>query len=1255
MRLRTLLLIPCLLFPVLLHAQDADERATLEREARGDDEGALQLWLKRLPTIFDRLTAAADPAQPEAQAEARVLAEVGLERALALARATGAAPLAETLAALVERAVDPELRAKVRWALANQYLRLDRMAEARAQVDDLGFLRDWMVIGPFDNEAGRGFLDNGPPESDPDLAAGFDGDVRKVFWRPISAIDTTAYVNLDAHLRPNDEVLAYAATFIKAEALTPAILRVASDEGVRVWLNGSLVWSNDAHRNAGFDQDRVGVMLSPGWNRLLLKVVEGRNDWGFRVRLTDAAGKALGLPCAAQVPAGEKPAPPLPTEAPKPPEPPATAAQWLEARVRAHPEEAVRHFHLGVLRAAAHAEDRSRRTDARLFESAVTGDPGNPHFHFFLALALKDDAAMSAEREENRIRQELERALELFPEHAAAARELAWYYSRTLLDLHQALPYAERACRINPDSAHSRLVYAELLKAGDLAAPQEAEWQEIRRRFPKHPLVLVRAAQREVERKRYPEAAALYEQALAIDALNAMGRVGLADVYLHLDRRDDARACFDRVLAVDPYAIAAWLQKARIEEGRGNWEAAAAETRAALAICPEEDALVARLATQELMAGHREAGLQRLQEAVRLNPNNLAIREYLAHLAGSEQSFHLPYRVDPATVLTGRPPGILPPGAGAQCLLENQAVRVNRDGTQAKYQQRIFVITSAEGIRDFDVIGVPYVVGEQKVSVLTARIHHPDGSADDARTERGGGGAAGEDRTWRRFAVDLPVLEIGDVIEFEVLVEDTQPSFFGDYFGDVVAFGMPSECADFRYTLLVPEERPIYFRPVNLNVQPQEEKTPDGRFKTYRWRLQNLPALDSEPDMPALDLVVPSLEISTFRDWQAFSVWYWNLIKKQHVADDAIRQKVRQLTEGRSDEWEKIRAIYGFVTNEIRYVAWEFGVHGYLPYSATQIFHRRFGDCKDKALLLNVMLGELGIQGRPVLIYAEDQRNRTELPFPLVERFNHCISQVTRADGSVLYLDATATFHGANQVPAMDQGAPVLVVDERGGTIQHTPLGQPGDNAQEDVVEIAVDARGPARLVRRVTVTGPRSVDFRYRYSLPEKREQVLERDLAAEWGEVELNQAEFANLGRLEQAVMLACTAKVKSLAQERAGGRLALRVTGRRHELSASSTLAERRYDLLLDIPWRDVEHITVRLPEGWKAAVVPQNRSLVTPFGRFEVTVSLDTAANRLVIEKTLERSVTRIAAKDYAAYRAFCNAVDEWENSEAVLER
>ena len=70
----------------------------------------------------------------------------------------------------------------------------------------------------------------------------------------------------------------------------PRPLLLGSDDGVRVWVNGGLVHTNPTYRAAEPDLDRVSVRLLKGWNRVLVKDLQGAGGWGFYLRFADREG-----------------------------------------------------------------------------------------------------------------------------------------------------------------------------------------------------------------------------------------------------------------------------------------------------------------------------------------------------------------------------------------------------------------------------------------------------------------------------------------------------------------------------------------------------------------------------------------------------------------------------------------------------------------------------------------------------------------------------------------------------------------------------------------------------------------------------------------------------------------------------------------------------------------------------------------------------------------------------------------------------
>ena len=80
--------------------------------------------------------------------------------------------------------------------------------------------------------------------------------------------------------------------------------------------------------------------------------------------------------------------------------------------------------------------------------------------------------------------------------------------------------------------------------------------------------------------------------------------------------------------------------------------------------------------------------------------------------------------------------------------------------------------------------------------------------------------------------------------------------------------------------------------------------------------------------------VLGHVNVSTYKSWDDLGRWYWGPVKDQLVADDEVRRRAEALTQGLKDDRAKARAIYDYVVQKTRYVALEFGIHGFKPYRA---------------------------------------------------------------------------------------------------------------------------------------------------------------------------------------------------------------------------------------------------------------------------------------------------------------------------------
>ena len=168
------------------------------------------------------------------------------------------------------------------------------------------FIRDWLVCGPYRQKGVVGAI------AVFDLAFGPEKQGEAVKWYAAPMGDT---INLMGCFPNQTDCVAYLKAEIIASQATEAILLMGSDDGIKVWMNGTEVHSNNVDRGQVVDQDMAPIKLKQGPNELLLKITQGGGGWSVCSRIVGSDGLPIkGLRIESQT--GK--APPVSTYKPEP-------------------------------------------------------------------------------------------------------------------------------------------------------------------------------------------------------------------------------------------------------------------------------------------------------------------------------------------------------------------------------------------------------------------------------------------------------------------------------------------------------------------------------------------------------------------------------------------------------------------------------------------------------------------------------------------------------------------------------------------------------------------------------------------------------------------------------------------------------------------------------------------------------------------------------------------------------------------------
>ena len=159
----------------------------------------------------------------------------------------------------------------------------------------IGFVTDWYLIGTFPNPNKLGFSREYFPEKNIDLEAGGKFGQVELAWKKIVVDSIPAKIDLTKHFTNHDDVAIYGYAEIDSPTAREINLRVGSDDGCKVWLNGEQVHATNASRGFSLDSDTIATQLVEGKNTLLIKVLQGGGDWAMCARIADRENRPIDL------------------------------------------------------------------------------------------------------------------------------------------------------------------------------------------------------------------------------------------------------------------------------------------------------------------------------------------------------------------------------------------------------------------------------------------------------------------------------------------------------------------------------------------------------------------------------------------------------------------------------------------------------------------------------------------------------------------------------------------------------------------------------------------------------------------------------------------------------------------------------------------------------------------------------------------------------------------------------------------------
>lgn len=245
----------------------------------------------------------------------------------------------------------------------------------------------------------------------------------------------------------------------------------------------------------------------------------------------------------------------------------------------------------------------------------------------------------------------------------------------------------------------------------------------------------------------------------------------------------------------------------------------------------------------------------------------------------------------------------------------------------------------------------------------------------------------------------------GDQIEYAYTLEGANPIFENKY-ANTFYFTSYDPIVNYYKALIAAPARDIQFKPFNHARLPT--KTSWKGMQLYEWKIADVMPADEDDNAPEWYNNMPFVQASEYRSWAEIINWGAK-INTPPPPGTRLQTKIAELKKQSGDN----KALYlqnamRFVQDDIRYMGIEMGEYSHRPNNPDKILDQRFGDCKDKSLLLTTLLQADGINASMAYTNTYLKAHVSDyLPSPYM--FNHVIVYATLGDSSY-WIDPTISY-----------------------------------------------------------------------------------------------------------------------------------------------------------------------------------------------------------------------------------------------------
>jgi hypothetical protein len=461
--------------------------------------------------------------------------------------------------------------------------------------------------------------------------------------------------------------------------------------------------------------------------------------------------------------------------------------------------------------------------------------------------------------------------------------------------------------------------------------------------------------------------------------------------------------------------------------------------------------------------------------------------------------------------------------------------------------------------------------------------------------------------------------------------------------------------------LVVPNSVDLVIHEVNLD-EFAITKTENivGRFRHIEYRFNDIPSAAKLDNLPAYACTFPHLLVNIKGYWQNNSYvkvfaelgdiykWYLSLVPESTISD-ALAEHTLNLVADLDTDRARISAVYEWIHDKIRYIAFVDGIAAYAPENPDMVFNNMYGDCKGMALLAKTMLQYLGFDARLTWLYSGNSCYPRDMVSLAID--NHMICTVLLND-TLIYIDPTVSYDLFSELPDGIQGRSCVIED--GDSWMTAEISETLPSTNSIAIQHTIEVVGSSlKLEGTTSLKGAARHLLQYGLvNVPDKNRSDLLSDFITQGdSRIEMHAIKVVIDDSFTPDFKLEYGLHVNN-AVLYAENKVLLNLDYLNDFMSFK---IESTRSFPYDIGFRRIHthHISLYIPEGYRLAEMPEGFVLEHPKFRFELSYQLN--GDLLVYHKQLALLEAVLQPQDFDAWNQAKEKLTKTYRDVVILEK